>query len=108
MDTFDTLFNNVKMIQETATPELAQKRLGLVNRDGKDVGYWLNLVLKPGMKLQECIKENVFDVPELFSFELLDLLAAWKQILIVEIDHWPSIVTRQFEIEGKTAKFDII
>jgi hypothetical protein len=98
----------LRIAQPTAYFLPTWKLLGLVNGDGKDVGYWLNLVLKPGMKLQECIKENVFDVPELFSFELLDLLAAWKQILIVEIDHWPSIVTRRFEIEGKTVEFNII
>jgi hypothetical protein len=94
----------VKRIQETAIPELAQKLLSLLNGDGihgKDVGYWLNLVLKLGTKLWECIEENVFDVPELFSFKLLDLLAARNQILVVEIDHWPSIVTRRFEIEGE-------
>ena len=79
-----------------------------MNRDGKDIRYWLNLVLKLGMKLWECIKENVFDVPELFGFELLDLLAAQKQILVVEINHWPLNVTRWFEIEGKTAKFNIV
>jgi hypothetical protein len=94
MDTFDTLSNNVRMIQETATPKLGEW--------GWE-GHWI-LVLKPGTKLWECIEENVFDVPELFSFELLNLLAAQKQVLMVEIDNQLSIVTRQFE----TTEFDII
>ena len=41
-----------------------------VHRDRKNVGDWFDLVLETVTEVQECIKENVFNVPKLLSFKL--------------------------------------
>ena len=80
----------------------------MVNGDRKDIPYWPNFVFEPIAKLWKCIKENVFDVPKMFGFELLDLLTTRKHIFMIKIDERALIVARWLQIERKTTKFNII
>ena len=52
------------------------KLLHVVNGNTENGRYRFDFVLKLIAKIGTHIKENIFNVPELFSFELSDLLPA--------------------------------
>ena len=61
--------NSLKNMEGTFEAQLVNMH-GREHWDQKNVGNWFDLVLETVMEVQECIKENVFNVPKLLSFKL--------------------------------------
>ena len=80
---------------------------GFVRRNWEDIARWVNLILETFTKVQKCIEEDVFSVPELCLLNIFHLLKGWKHVYGVKINDQFSAITAWFQILRKPVKVEV-